>query len=136
MPETGRQRHPQRLGDLRTGEPQPPQTSDRLDPLLAGAMRDRPRRGGPIVQPELALGPIAPYPLARAADTDSGGLGRLRHRPFPAHNPTTELSAAFQTERRVSVKLHPVSSLGRTEVLGSSQPPRRPGWTNLLRNYT
>jgi len=23
-----------------------------------------------------------------------------------------------------------------TESLGSSQPPRRPGWTNLLRNYT
>jgi hypothetical protein len=32
------------------------------------------------------------------------------------------------------VKVHPVSSLG-TESLGSSQPPRGPGWTNLLRNY-
>jgi hypothetical protein len=26
--------------------------------------------------------------------------------------------------------------LGGTELLGSSQPPRRPGWANLPRNYT
>jgi hypothetical protein len=34
------------------------------------------------------------------------------------------------------VKVHPVSSLVELSWLGSSQPPRGPGWTNLLRNYT
>ena len=47
------------------------------DPLLAGAMRDPMRRRGTITQPELALGAVAAHPLAGAADTDSGGLGRL-----------------------------------------------------------
>src|ERR1700733_8288108 len=43
-PGHGRERHPEALGDLRAGEPQPAQGSDRLDSLFAGSMRD-PMRG-------------------------------------------------------------------------------------------
>src|SRR5437763_417440 len=77
----------------------------------------------------------ATHPLTGAADADLGGRGRLAHRPSLLEHPTAELPTTFQTERSVSVKLHPVSSLGLSG-LGSPQPPRGPGWTNLLRNYT
>jgi hypothetical protein len=40
-PRDGRQRHPEHLGDLRSGETQPPERRDRLHALLVGAMRDR-----------------------------------------------------------------------------------------------
>src|SRR5919109_4149213 len=122
----GRARHAQRLGDLRAGEPQPSERRDHLDTLLAGAMRDRPGRTRVIVQPELALDPESGHPFTCAADTDPGGPGRLRQRPLLLDDLAAQLTTTLQTERRVSVKLHPVSSLGRTEVLGSSQPPRRP----------
>jgi hypothetical protein len=43
-PRHGRYGQAEHFGDLRTGEPQPPQRGDRMDPLPAGAVRDRPRR--------------------------------------------------------------------------------------------
>ena len=99
------------LGDLRAGEPHPPQRGDRRDPLLTGSVRDPMRRRGAITQPGLPLSAVAPHPLAGAADTDSGGLGRLRQRPLPLNHSAAELPTAFQTERRVSVQIHSVSSL-------------------------
>lgn len=51
----GRGGHAEHLGDLRTGEPQPPQRDNRLNAPLAGAIRDAVWRRGAIVQPELAL---------------------------------------------------------------------------------
>src|ERR1019366_8539356 len=135
-PRDSRERHVEHLGDLRTGEPQPSERRDRLDPLLTGPVRNPMRRRGAIPQPALPLSAVADHPFARAADTDSGGLGRLRQRPLPLNDGTAELAAAFETERSVSVQVHPVSSLVGLRWLGSSQPPRRPGWTNLLRNYT
>ena len=131
----GRERHRQDFGDLRPREPHPAERGDRLDPLITGAMRNPMWRRGAVKQPELAIVAVATHPFAGAADADLGGRGRLAHRPLTARNPTAELPTTFQTERRVSVKLHPGSSFG-TEVLGSSQPPRGPGWTNLLRNYS
>jgi hypothetical protein len=63
------------------------------------------------MQPGLALDAVSAHPLARAADADAGGLGRLRHRSLPLNHRQTELATAFQTERRVSVQIHSVSSL-------------------------
>jgi hypothetical protein len=94
------------------------------------------RRRGPVTEPELALGAVTTHPLAGAADADAGGLGRLRHRPLPVNHSQAELPTAFQTERRVSVQIHSVSSLVGLRCLAALSPPRRPGWTNLLRNYT
>jgi hypothetical protein len=56
------------------------------------------------MQPELALGAVSAHPFAGAADTDSGGLGRLRQRPLPINDGAAELPAAFQTERRVDME--------------------------------
>src|SRR5260221_14565557 len=83
-------------------------------------MRDRSRRRRAIQQPKLALCEIAPHPLASAADADLGGRGRLAQRPLPIHNPTAQPATAFQTESSVSVKLHPVSSLGLRCVVALS----------------
>src|SRR5438105_14645939 len=83
-------------------------------------MRNRPRRARAVIQPELALRPVTAHPLTRAADTDSGGRGRLRQRPLALYDPTAQLTTPFQTERRVSVKLPPVSSLAGLSWLGSS----------------
>src|SRR5664279_5430876 len=69
------------------------------------------RRRGAVTQPWLSLGAVAAHPLAGAADADAGGLGRLRHRPLVINHSAAELSSAFQTERRVSVQIHSVSSL-------------------------
>src|SRR5207248_10429211 len=55
---------------------------------------------------------VARDPFTSAADADLGGLGRLAQRPLPLYYTAAELATAFQTESSVSVKLHPVSSLG------------------------
>src|SRR3954447_19542918 len=111
-PRHRRQRHPERVGDLRASEPQPPERGDRLDPPLAGAVRDEPRRRGPIEETGIALDQEPTHPLASAPDADLGGRGRLGHRP-PFDNDTTgKQPPLVQAEGRVSVQLHPVSSLG------------------------
>src|SRR5438309_983144 len=115
-PRDRRQRHPERLGDLGTREAQPPQRRDRLHPLLLRAVGDRAWRRGPVQQPELALDSITPHPLAGAADADFGGLGRLRPRPRFLHYPPAQLPTPIQTERSISVKVHPVSSLGLSRL--------------------
>ena len=69
------------------------------------------RRRGAITQPSVSLSNVATHPFASAADADAGGLGRRRQRPLPINHSQTELATAFQTERRVSVQIHPVSSL-------------------------
>ena len=60
-----RERHRERLGDLRAAQAQPPQRRDRLHAPLVGAIGDSRRRRGAIQQPELALDAITPHPLAR-----------------------------------------------------------------------
>ena len=69
-PRYGRYGHAEYFGDLRSGESQPSQRSDRLHLALRGSMRDRPRRRGSVHQPELALGAIPAHPLAGAAADD------------------------------------------------------------------
>src|SRR5947209_4029537 len=54
-PRDGRESHPKGLRDLRAGEPQPPERSDRLNALLAGAMWNRGGTGGAVQEPELTL---------------------------------------------------------------------------------
>src|SRR5665213_3313752 len=74
-------------------------------------MRDPAWRARTIEQPVLALDPIPPRPLAGTTHTDLSSRCRLRQRPTLIDNSPRELPAPIQTERRVSVKLHPVSSL-------------------------
>src|ERR1019366_9531540 len=94
------------------GYPRPPQTSYRLHPLFAGAMRDRERGRRTIQQAELAVGAIAANPLASAPLTDLSGLGRPLQRPSVINDSPAEIPALVQAERSVSVQIHPVSSLG------------------------
>jgi hypothetical protein len=121
-----RDRHRQRLGDLGGGHPQPPQRLDRRHPLRGGLVRDPLRRRAEIVQTGLALLAETPQPAIDGAVADSGGHGRLRHRPTLLKHSIDEQPPALRTGPRVSVKLHPVSSLGLV-ASDSSQPPRRPG---------
>ena len=130
----GRERHAQAKRNLRPSHPQPPQCGDRLDELLRSAMRHRARRRGTIQQPALAVGPIAGDPLRAGALAHSGGLGRLRERPLLLEHPPHHRQPALRTERRVSVNLHPVSSLG----LGLQHHPASKGarMNNVVRNYS
>jgi hypothetical protein len=108
----GRERHRERLRDLGRGHPQLPQRHDRLDTLRRRAVDHPPRRRGAIAHAPLTLEPIAPHPLTSAAHADTGGRGRRRQRP-PLHNhPLGQHPTATPAESRVSVKPHPVSSLG------------------------
>jgi transposase len=73
---------------------------------------DHDRRRGAVQQALPALGAMAGQPLARGALADPGRLGGRAQRP-PRHlNPLDQQLAALQAEPRVSVQLHPVSSLG------------------------
>ena len=121
-------RHRQTQRDLRGSHPQPAQGGDQLDAFLRRAMRNRIGSGGAVQQPGPALIAIAPYPLGARAVADSGGLGRLRQRPVLPEHPLGHRQATLRAERRVSVNLHPVSSLELTG-LSTCQPPRRPGWS-------
>src|SRR5207253_838980 len=127
------ERHAQRVGDLRACEAQSAQSRDRLHSLLFGAVRDRIRRRGAIQQPELALGAVAPHPLAGTADADFGGLGRPRHRPLLLDHPPAQHPAPIQTESSVSVKIHPVSSLrlSRLAALSLQGGPDGPTYSGI-----
>ena len=63
--------------------------------------------------------PARPTHLRAQRTLTPGGLGRLRQRPLPLNHSQTELPTAFQTERRVSVQIHPVSSLVRLRCLAA-----------------
>jgi hypothetical protein len=67
---------------------------------------------GAVKQAELALAAVAADPLARAADADFSGRGRLRQRPMLLNDALGQQPTLVQAERSVSVKLHPESSLG------------------------
>ena len=122
----GQERHPEALGDLGAGHPQPAQRLDDLDAIGRRAMRDAMRRRGAIAQPGLALGAVARDPLRARALADFGRLGGLRQRPPVREDTNDHPPALIQAEGRVSVQLHPVSSLGLTG-LSTCQPPRGPG---------
>src|SRR5438876_3705892 len=107
----GRERHLERVGDLGGGETQAAQGDDRLHPLSGRAVRDVPRCRGTIDESRLALQAVAAYPLASAAHADAGGLGRSPQRPSLDDNPFGQLAPATPAECRVTVELHPVSSL-------------------------
>ena len=111
-PRHRRERHVEGLGDLRAREAQPSQRRDRFDPLRGGAMRDPAWRRRTIKQPELALerGTAPTHLRAQRTLTSAAAAASVSVQPC-IHNPTAELPTPFQTERRVSVKLHPVSSL-------------------------
>jgi hypothetical protein len=111
-PRHGRQRHLERLSDLRPGHPQPPQRRDHLNPLLVGAVRDHRRCRGAVKQTVAPLSAMARDPLARGAVTDPGRLGGRDQRPPRVLDTIDQQLAALQTEPGVSVHLHPVSSLG------------------------
>src|SRR5690606_28091084 len=74
----------------------------------------RPAAGGraSIEKACLALGAPARKPLARGPLRDPRGLGRPRGRPSLPLDPLDEKPAAVRAGAGVTVKLHPVSSLG------------------------
>jgi hypothetical protein len=104
--------HPQALGDLCPGLSQPPQRGDRFDAPFIGSVGDPRRCRAAVLQAGLGVGEVALAPLAAGALAHSGGRGRLRERPALLEHPTDHQLAPLRTERRVSVNLHPVSSLG------------------------
>ena len=76
----GRERHPQDLGDLGRGHPQPRTArSPQRDRLACGWTS--PRRRGAIPQAHLALARKRASHFAAVRSLDAGGLGRLRERP-------------------------------------------------------
>ena len=132
IPDTVESGHLEQLGDLRAGEPQPAQRGDRLDPALVGAIGDDLGRRGPIQQPGLALGPVASDPLEQVRAGSSAAAAALSDQPCSITRKPSVAAASMQ--RRVSVQLHPVSSL----ELGASHHPasKEARMNNLLRNYT
>src|SRR6185312_10365773 len=125
-PRHGRLRHPQHLGDLSAGHAQPPQRSDHLHPILGSAIVDALGRRRAIEQPSYALDPKTTSPLSSTTLADLGGLGRLLQRPAFLNHSASKKLPLLQSERSVTVELHPVSSLG-LGGFDTSQPPRRPG---------
>jgi hypothetical protein len=75
-----------------------------------------------------------------------GVVRRSRLERSSAHAPdrsSSELATSRRSHQRRAVRGGSDAKattcgvlLGGTELAGSSQPPRKPGWTNLLRNYT
>ena len=102
-----RERHRQRLRDLRASETQPTQRSDRGDPLLAGTRRHPGRGRGTIKQTIRTLGTEPSKPLRDRADTHTGSLGRPRQRPALLQHPLHDQPTRMQTGTSVTVQLHP-----------------------------
>jgi hypothetical protein len=90
---------------------------DQPDPLLRRLVGDSPRTRGAVEQAALALEPVPARPLARAADADTGGLGRRRQRPAPINDTASEYAPAAPAESRVTVQIHPGRLLGRLSCL-------------------
>jgi hypothetical protein len=111
-PRDGRARHAEALGDFGAGHSEPAQRGNHLDASLLGAVGDGRGRRAAVLQPDRALAQEPVAPLAARAVAHSGGRGRLRDRPPLLGHPTDHQLAALRAERRVSVNLHPVSSLG------------------------
>src|SRR5918994_1789406 len=126
-----RERHAEQLGDLGSRAAQSAQAGDRLDAVVGRAVCDPCRRRGAIEQAELALRAVAADPLARAAHADFGGRGRLRQRPALLDDAPCQQPALVQAEGRVSVELHPVSSLGLGCLAAPSLQggPDEPTWS-------
>src|SRR3954471_21777286 len=139
-PRHRRQRHLEQLGELRPGEAQPPQRGDRLNPTLVGAIGDYSGRRRAIQQSRLALSAVTGDPLRSGVVADFGRLGGLRQRPPLLQHPANQAPALIETERRVSVQLHPVSSLGllasTTSSLQGGPDELLHSTNNVLRNYT
>src|SRR5438876_5132817 len=106
-----RERHLEHLSDLGRGQAQRAQGDDRLDPLAGRAVGDSARSRGAIEQASIALQAVATRPFARAAHADAGVLGRRLQRPSLDDHPFGQLPPAAPAECRVTVELHPVSSL-------------------------
>src|SRR5688500_2008135 len=108
----GRERHAQALRDLLAGHPHTTQRRDRLDAIISGGVGPGPRRRGAVHQTQLALRPEAAHPLRGGALAHLGGLGRLGERPILLDYPPSEPQPLLRREGRVTVELHPVTSLG------------------------
>jgi hypothetical protein len=63
-----------------------------------------------------------------------GGRGRLGERPALLHNPPGKNTPLVQTERRVSVKIHPGDLLG-TQWLRHPSAPKEARMNNVVRSY-
>jgi hypothetical protein len=107
-----RERHPERLSDLGRGETQPPQLRDRLDTIRRPAVRDTLRSRRPINEAGFAGRRVSTDPLARTANADTRTRRRGGDRPTIIDNQLAQPTPASPAESGVSVKIHPVTSLG------------------------
>lgn len=87
-----------------------------MAPLVAvrglGRLQPRQLAKAEIEKSLLAFLAEAAQPLRQRADAHSGGLGRRHKRPAFLEHPLHRQAATTGTGPRVSVQLHPVSSLG------------------------
>src|SRR5439155_23614763 len=110
-PRHRRKRHPESLSDLSRCEAQPAQLHDRVDPVRFRAVGDSPWGRAAVRQTRLTLAPVTPNPLPRATDADARSRSRRGHGRTLLDDQHTQPPPTAPTERRVTVKLHPVSSL-------------------------
>src|SRR5439155_2259697 len=104
----------------RSGEPEPPQLHDRLDPVTRSAISHPPRCRRAIDQARLTRSPITTDPLACTTNADSRPGSRRCHRPTLNDDELAQPPPPTPTEHRVTVKPHPVSSLSSSAWLPSS----------------
>jgi hypothetical protein len=86
-------------------------------------------------RPELALSPVPGKPLRAGPLAHAGGLGRRPERPTPLEHPHHHRQTPLRTERRVSVNLHPVPSLGELSWLEHHSASKEARMNNVVRNY-
>src|SRR6266516_6262888 len=111
-PGNGRECHPEQLRDLGAGEAQPTHGHDQPHPLIRRPIGDSLRPRVAISQATLPLDSVPVHPFARAAEADTGSLGRSGQGPSLNNHPLGQPSPATPTERRVTVKPHPDLLLG------------------------
>ena len=111
IPETVESAIPQRLGDLAAVKPKSTQVHDHLDPIMRGAVRDPLRRRRAINETGFAGRRVSTNPLPRATDADPRAAAAAVTRPSLIDDATDQQPPPVPTESRVTVKLHPVSSL-------------------------
>src|SRR5215210_7018088 len=106
-----RGRKAENLGDLGAGHPHSPERLDRVH-QAPGHSRGAAVRARAAVRQALIALFEALHPLHGGAHAAAGGLGRRPQRPALFKHAGGDQSPALRTGVGVSVKVHPVSSLG------------------------
>jgi hypothetical protein len=118
-----RHRHCQALADLSSGHAQSSQSGDYRNAVFGCARRAAPGRGWSVHEPRLTLLTVTGEPLRCSPFADAGGGRRVPAHPPLLQNSLAEQKSAFARGLRVTVDLHPGSSLR----LVASTPPANQG---------